>query len=63
MESTCLGDGKMPRNAAITVRMEIAVKEALVALAKEDGRSDSQYLERLIIAHLKKMGRLPKTGN
>ncbi|MFZ5791445.1 MAG: hypothetical protein ACOY3L_12175 [Pseudomonadota bacterium] len=50
----------MARDAAITARVERAIKEALVKLAKEDGRSDSQYLERLIIAHLKEKGRLPK---
>lgn len=51
------------RDAAITARVESSVKAALAALAKEDGRSESQYLERLILAHLKKKGRLPNQGS
>jgi len=50
----------MPRDAAITARVEKAVKEALVTLAEEDGRPHSQYLERLILIHLQEMNRLPK---
>jgi len=35
------------RDAAITARVESSVKAALAALAKEDGRSESQYLGRV----------------
>jgi len=51
----------MRRDAAITTRVDTATKEAIVALAKQDGRSESQYLERLILAHLRDKGIEPDT--
>ena len=48
----------MARVAAISVRVEAVVKDALEAAAKEDGRTLSQYVERLVMAHLKSSGRL-----
>ena len=48
----------MARDAAISVRVEPDVKEALEAAAKEDGRTLSQFVERLVVAHLRALGRL-----
>ena len=48
----------MARDAAISVRVEPDVKEALEAAAKEDGRTLSQFVERLMVAHLRASGRL-----
>ncbi|MBB3164681.1 hypothetical protein FHS25_005184 [Rhizobium laguerreae] len=45
----------MVRSAAIGIRVEPAVKDALEQAAKNDGRSVASYLERLIIAHLKEL--------
>jgi antitoxin component of RelBE/YafQ-DinJ toxin-antitoxin module len=42
----------MARTAAITTRVEPPVKSAFKALAKEDGRTIAQYVERLLLAHL-----------
>lgn len=43
----------MPRTAPITVHVEPATKAAFERLAKDEGRTLSQYVERLLIAHLK----------
>ena len=48
----------MARDAAISVRVQADVKAALEEVAREDGRTVSQFVERLIIAHLKAQGRL-----
>ena len=45
----------MVRSAAIGIRVEPAVKEALEKAARDDGRTVASYLERLIIAHLKEL--------
>ena len=47
----------MAREAAISVRVEPTIKEALEAAAKADQRTLSQYVERLLVAHLKDIGR------
>ena len=47
----------MVRSAAIGIRVEPAIKEALERAAKEDGRTVASYLERVIIAHLKTLDR------
>ena len=49
----------MARTAAITTRVEPPVKSAFKALAKEDGRTLGQYVERLLLAHLDEKKRLP----
>ena len=48
----------MPSKVAVVSRVDAAIKAALEQLAKEDGRSLSGYVERLLIAHLKAKGRL-----
>lgn len=48
----------MARTAAVSVRVEPAVKAALEQAAKSDGRTMAQYLERLLIAHLRERGML-----
>ena len=45
----------MVRQAAISIRVEDRVKEALVKAAEAEGRTLSQYVERLLIAHLKQL--------
>jgi len=42
----------MARTAPITAHVEPDLKAALERLAKDDGRTLSQYVERLLIAHL-----------
>lgn len=49
----------MPRDAAISVRVAQEVKEAVVRAAKADGRTVAQYVERVLVAHLRDVG-LPK---
>jgi predicted HicB family RNase H-like nuclease len=41
------------KEAAISIRVEAKVKRALEKAAEADGRSLSQYVERLIAIHLK----------
>lgn len=50
----------MAREAMIAIRVEAAVREAVAKAAAEDGRSMSQWIERLITARLKATGHLPK---
>lgn len=53
----------MARAAAISVRVEDIVKEAVERLATADGRTVSQYVERLLVAHLKDKGELSSASN
>lgn len=46
----------MAKTAAISVRVEPALKEALEAAAKADDRTLAQYVERVLSAHLKGLG-------
>lgn len=48
----------MARVAAISVRVEPAVKAAVERAAREDDRTVAQYVERLLIAHLREKGLL-----
>jgi hypothetical protein len=48
----------MARVAAISVRVEPAVKAAVEQAAKSDGRTVAQYVERLLVAHLRERGLL-----
>ncbi|KAA1052950.1 ribbon-helix-helix protein, CopG family [Azospirillum argentinense] len=50
----------MARTAAISVRVEDEVKAAVEKAAKDDGRTVAQYVERLLIAHLKEKAYLSK---
>ncbi|GLK71274.1 hypothetical protein GCM10017643_13890 [Ancylobacter dichloromethanicus] len=52
----------MARTAAISLRVEPAVKEALEAAAKADERTMAQYVERLLIAHLRDKQLLPPSA-
>jgi predicted HicB family RNase H-like nuclease len=52
----------MARTAAISVRVEPALKEALEAAAKKDDRTLAQYVERVLIAHLRSEGLLRAAG-
>ena len=49
----------MARTAAISVRVEDELKAAVEKAAKEDGRTVAQYVERVLIAHLRDKGYLP----
>jgi predicted transcriptional regulator len=42
----------MARKLALTARVDSAVKKAVEELAKKDGRSAGQYVERVLVAHL-----------
>lgn len=46
----------MARTAAISVRVEEDLKAAVEKAAQEDGRTVAQYVERLLIAHLREKG-------
>ena len=52
----------MKREAAISVRLTAPIKQAIERLAAEDDRTVSQYVERLLLAHLKEKGELPSTN-
>jgi len=51
---------KNKRSAPIVFRVTDAVKEAAETLARRQDRSLSNLLRRLLIAHCKRMGTLPK---
>lgn len=46
----------MARTAAISVRVEEDLKAAVEKAAKEDGRTVAQYVERVLVTHLKEKG-------
>jgi hypothetical protein len=50
----------MAKNAAISVRVEPEVKEAVEKAAKADDRTVAAYVERVLIQHLRDKGYLPK---
>lgn len=47
----------MVKDAAISVRVNPELKAKIEAVAKADGRTLSQYVERLIVAHLASLER------
>jgi hypothetical protein len=50
----------MARTAALGLRIEPIVKEALEAAAKADRRTVASYVEKLVVADLEAKGFLPK---
>ncbi|WP_181174126.1 hypothetical protein [Mesorhizobium sp. B2-3-11] len=50
----------MARTAALGLRIEPIVKEALERAAKEDRRTVAAYVEMLIVTELEARGYLPK---
>lgn len=42
----------MARKVVLPARVDPAVKKAIEELAKKDGRSAGQYVERVLVAHL-----------
>lgn len=50
----------MVRNAALGIRIEQNVKDALEAAAKADRRTVAAYVEKLIIDDLEAKGFLPR---
>ncbi|MEA2835257.1 MAG: hypothetical protein QOG66_3459 [Methylobacteriaceae bacterium] len=46
----------MTRTAAISVRVEPDLKTSLEKLATEDDRTLAQYVERVLVAHVKEKG-------
>lgn len=50
----------MTKTSAISVRVTDETKQAVEKAAAEDGRSIASYVERLLTAHLKESGFLPK---
>ena len=50
----------MARTAAISVRVEDQVKQAVERAAKEEDRTVAQWVERLVIRELRERGLLPK---
>jgi hypothetical protein len=51
----------MAKVAAISVRVEPDVKAAVEKAAKVDGRTVAQYVERLLVAHLREKGFLKES--
>jgi Ribbon-helix-helix protein, copG family len=52
----------MAKNAAISVRVDPALKAQVEEAARADGRTVSQYVERLLVLHLSSMSS-PKTSD
>jgi hypothetical protein len=52
----------MARTAALTTHVEPTVKKAIGELAKKDGRTVGQYIERILLAHLDARTAGRKTG-
>lgn len=48
--------GEETRTAHLGIRTSPALKRVVDQLAKDDGRSVSQYVERVIIAHVRALG-------
>ncbi len=44
------------RDARLGVRLHVDLREALERLAEEDGRSISQYVERVLVEHVRQKG-------
>jgi hypothetical protein len=52
----------MVRSAPLGFRIEPELKAALEKAAEDDGRSVSSFVERVLIAHLRDKGYLPKAA-
>jgi hypothetical protein len=52
----------MAKSAPLGLRISPEVKEALERAAKDDDRSLASYAERILIAHLRDKGYLPKAA-
>lgn len=50
-----------PKSLPVSVRLPPKVKAAAETAAKEDARSLSSFIEKLLTDHLRKKGYLPKT--
>jgi len=50
----------MTKTSALSVRVTEETKRAVEQAAEADGRSVASYVERLVTAHLKERGFLPK---
>lgn len=48
------------RTASLSIRIWPSLKAEVDRIAKDDGRTTAQYVERLLIAHLQENGRWPK---
>jgi len=48
------------RSAGLGIKLWPSLKEALDQAAADDGRTTSQYVERLIVQRLREEGRWPK---
>jgi predicted DNA-binding protein len=48
------------RTASLSIRIWPRLKAEIDRIAKDDGRTTAQYVERLLIAHLQENGRWPK---
>lgn len=53
----------MQRDASVTARLPAQVKDAMVRAAEDDGRTLSQWMERLLIAHLEASGYLSDSSH
>jgi hypothetical protein len=52
----------MVKSAPLGLRINPEVKEALERAAKDDERSVAAYAERVLVAHLRERGFLPKVA-
>ncbi|WP_422028502.1 hypothetical protein [Roseovarius sp.] len=50
----------MAKTSAISVRVNDETKAAVEKAAEGDGRSIASYVDRVLVAHLKELGYLPK---
>jgi predicted HicB family RNase H-like nuclease len=58
VNTQCMQSAHMAKTAAISVRVEPTLKDALEAAAKKDDRTLAQYVERVLTAHLRAEGML-----
>ena len=52
----------MAKNTQVVAHVERSVKESLEELARQNDRSLSHYIERVLLKHLEQKGRLPPRG-
>ena len=55
-----MAENEENRTASLGMRIWPSLKEAVDRVAKQDGRTTTQYVERLLIAHLRDKGEWPK---
>jgi uncharacterized protein (DUF1778 family) len=58
--NTKVSKPKEKRTAGLGIKMLPSLKKVLDEAAAEDGRTTSQYVERVLVAHFQEKGKWPK---